>query len=205
MLEMNLTELAKYFQISISTIKTNFPKFKSKQLEKGYLITKRGKGDNAIYEIEKVSPQYIPSKQLSTIKTDFWVEDLPNEQWITTYCNENFEVSNYARVRDKRDFSLRKASHKGKGYYKVSLDHVNYPLHRLVLLSFSPIDNCEKMTVDHIDGNRSNNILSNLRYASDLDNKGFMVEHRKEINKEITRILQSYTYEEVMEILKGIE
>ena len=45
------------------------------------------------------------------------------------------------------------------------------------------------MTVDHIDGNRSNNILSNLRYASDLDNKGFMVEHRKEINKEITRIL----------------
>lgn len=204
MLEMNLTELAKYFQISISTIKTNFPKFKSKQLEKGYLITKRGKGDSAIYEIEKVEPNYIPSYQLST-KVEFWKQDLPNEQWVTTYCNKNFEVSNFARVRDKRDLSLRKASHKGKGYYKVSLDHVNYPLHRLVLLSFSPIDNCEKMTVDHIDGNRSNNILSNLRYASDLDNKGFMIEHRKEINKEITRILQSYSYEEVMEILKRIE
>lgn len=204
MLEMNINELATYFQVSISTLKSNFPKFRSKQLEKGYSITKRGKGESAIYEIEKVEPNYIPSYQLST-KVEFWKQDLPNEQWITTYYNKNFEVSNYARVRDKRDFSLRKASHKGKGYYKVSLDHVNYPLHRLVLLSFSPIDNCEKMTVDHIDGNRSNNILSNLRYASDIDNKGFMIEHRKEINKEITRILQNYTYEEVMEILKGIE
>lgn len=204
MLEMNINELATYFQVSISTLKSNFPKFKSKQLEKGYLITKRGKGESAIYEIEKVEPNYIPSYQLST-KVEFWKQDLPNEQWVTTYYNENFEVSNYARVRDKRDFSLRKASHKGKGYYKVSLDHVNYPLHRLVLLSFSPIDNCEKMTVDHIDGNRSNNVLSNLRYASDLDNKGFMIEHRKEINKEITRILQNHSYEEVMEILQRIE
>lgn len=204
MLEMNINELATYFQVSISTLKSNFPKFKSKQLEKGYLITKRGKGESAIYEIEKVEPNYIPSHQLST-KVEFWKQDLPNEQWVTAYYNENFEVSNFARVRDKRDLSLRKPTHKGKGYYKVSLDHVNYPLHRLVLLSFSPIDNCDKMTVDHIDGNRSNNILSNLRYASDLDNKGFMIEHRKEINKEITRILQNYSYEEVMEILKRIE
>ena len=61
MLEMNINELATYFQVSISTLKSNFPKFRSKQLEKGYSITKRGKGESAIYEIEKVEPNYIPS------------------------------------------------------------------------------------------------------------------------------------------------
>lgn len=54
----NLTkqELINYFKVAESTINTNFPKFCSKQLEKGYLITKRGKGEKARFDIEKVAP-----------------------------------------------------------------------------------------------------------------------------------------------------
>jgi hypothetical protein len=50
---MTLTkdELLKYFSVKESTIKTNFPLFCSKQLAKGYLIEKHGKGNSATYEV----------------------------------------------------------------------------------------------------------------------------------------------------------
>ncbi len=69
------------------------------------------------------------------------------------------------------------------------MDGKKYALHRVVLLSFDPIDNAEDYTVDHIDGNRSNNKLENLRWATNSDNIAFMMIHRKELNKELTRLL----------------
>lgn len=85
--------------------------------------------------------------------------------------------------------SLRKPSVISRGYANVSMDGKNYALHRVVLLSFDPIDNAEDYTVDHIDGNRSNNRLENLRWVTNSDNIAFMMIHRKELNKELTRLL----------------
>ena len=51
---MTKQELADTFNVSISTINTNFPLFCQKQLKKGYLITREGRGESANYKIEKV-------------------------------------------------------------------------------------------------------------------------------------------------------
>ena len=205
MKEFNQQELADFLGTTLCMVQTNFPKVKAKALKNGYLITKRGKGINAIYELEKTIPQQIDSKYFSTVRKTYWEKDLPNEQWTTVYQNNNFEVSNFARVRDKRDLSLRKITKNGHNYYQVSLDNVNYPIHRVVAFSFNPISDIQNYVVDHIDGNRSNNNLDNLRIVSQEDNHFFMMTHRAELNKELTRLLQIYNYEELLTILQELK
>lgn len=59
------------------------------------------------------------------------------------------------------------------GYYYVDLSHnghkVKVPLHRLLAIHF--LDNPEnKRTVNHIDGNKTNNHITNLEWATDSEN-----------------------------------
>lgn len=57
------------------------------------------------------------------------------------------------------------------GYEKVRLvcadnNRHTFSVHRLVLENFLPIDNMEKMQVNHKDGNKLNNNLSNLEWVT---------------------------------------
>ena len=62
----------------------------------------------------------------------------------------------------------------------------------------------ENLTIDHIDGNRSNNQLENLRWVTLEENISLMIQNRAELNKELTRLLQKYSYEEVLNLLKQL-
>lgn len=46
-----------------------------------------------------------------------------------------------------------------------------FRLHRLVMMAFEPIENCESMEVNHKDGNKKNNCLSNLEWCSSSENQ----------------------------------
>lgn len=197
----NRNELIKYFGVSESMIKTNFPLFCSKQLAKGYQITKRGKGDSAVYEVEKVEPQIIDKSKFSSRPINS-CKDLPNEIWIQTYCSKVYEVSNLGRVRNKINKILLNGFINKNGYVVYSLENKNYLAHRLVLQSFQPIDNFEEMTGDHINGIKTDNSLKNLRWLSAEDNVVMMIFHRKELNKELTRLIQKWGYDETLARLK---
>lgn len=206
---MNKYELAKYINTTVGMVETNFPLLCSKNLAKGYLITKTGKGETADYTIQQVEPQIVDKKEFSKKRgidnySHLSEEELKNEKWITTYCSDLYEVSDLGRVRKKYDKKILQGTIID-GYQYVELDYHRYRMNRIVLQSWQPNPDFPNLTVDHIDGKRGNNRLSNLRWGTDEENTAWMLMNRKEITKETTRLINQYGYDEVLKILQSIK
>lgn len=104
---------------------------------------------------------------------------------------EVYEVSNLGEVRNKLTGKVLKPFDK-EGYKRVRLckdkKAVSTGIHRLVLMSFCPVDGMEKLEADHIDGNKSNNSLSNLRWVTHEENLSNQEEvERRELRKAETK------------------
>ena len=85
------------------------------------------------------------------------------ELWVTIPDHQDFEINTYGEVRYKGTDILVKPS-MNRGYYRVRLDGNRYYIHKLMMQSFHP-DEDDSRYVKHIDGDKTNNCLWNLRYA----------------------------------------
>lgn len=100
---------------------------------------------------------------------------LINERWETVKGFPNYEISTLGRLRNKHG-RLLKPRLQNSGYYFYSLydgrgrDYqTQRTVHRLVAEHF--IDNPTNLSdVNHIDGNKMNNSVSNLEWLSHSDN-----------------------------------
>lgn len=95
------------------------------------------------------------------------------EIWEAIKGYDNYEVSSFGNVKNIKTGKILKAGLNGDGYYHVGLSNhgkkKTCTIHRLVAEAF--IDNLyDKPCVDHIDNVRTNNNVSNLRYASFTEN-----------------------------------
>jgi hypothetical protein len=94
-----------------------------------------------------------------------------------------YEVSSEGRVRNKRGLLL-KPRMSNCGYARVALSkkraYTHISIHRLVLLTFvgCPADNME---CRHLDGNRTNNRLSNLQWGTKLENAQDRISHGMQV------------------------
>ena len=100
--------------------------------------------------------------------------NLPNEQWKEAVgFNGDYLISNFGRVRSMvygghRGRILSPVVHK-QGYLWVRLHGKCYLIHRLVGTAFIP-NQLHKATINHIDGNKANNHVSNLEWATQSEN-----------------------------------
>ena len=86
---------------------------------------------------------------------------------------DNYEVSNFGNVRNTNTGRILKNHKNIHGYYIVDLHkegtRKTLTIHRLIGLHFIPNpDNLRE--IDHIDRNRTNNSISNLRWISNSNN-----------------------------------
>ena len=105
------------------------------------------------------------------------IPNLPNEVWKPIDGYEKYYVSSLGRIKSlkHKKEKILTAFPNNKGYYRVCLSHNGVSRHflvsRLVAAAFCENDDPQhKNTVDHIDGDVSNNKASNLRFLSQQDN-----------------------------------
>ena len=84
---------------------------------------------------------------------------------------ENYQISNLGRIYSKKRRTCLKVKRLGNsGYYQVRLSkdgsYVYKNLHRLIAETFIPNPN-NLRTVNHINGNKLDNRISNLEWADD--------------------------------------
>lgn len=86
----------------------------------------------------------------------------------------NYEVDEFGYIRNKTTGNLMKWVDNGKGYKSVKLYNSDTPkgrlclVHRLVLSTFEPI--IGDMDVNHKDGNKANNAITNLEWVTKSEN-----------------------------------
>ena len=92
-------------------------------------------------------------------------------EWKTIEGYENYEVSTAGQVRNKKGKILKQC--KDKGYLRVVLwrngKQTHFQVHRLVATAFIPNPN-NLETVDHINHDRTDNRVENLRWLSHKNN-----------------------------------
>ncbi len=99
------------------------------------------------------------------------------EIWKDIEGWQGYQVSDQGRVKSFKKYSEGKllTPYKNKkGYLQVHLRDKNksktIQCHRLVLLTFNPIPNADKMEVNHKNENKQDNCLSNLEWTTHLEN-----------------------------------
>ena len=89
---------------------------------------------------------------------------------------DNYEVSNLGRIRNLKTKRIINPDKEEKGYRRLSIKRKgkrkHFAIHRLVAIAFIPNPE-NKRQVDHIDNDKSNNRVDNLRWVSNQENSNY--------------------------------
>lgn len=114
------------------------------------------------------------------------IESLPGEHWLPIFDSAIPNVKPYYYISDKgRVYSnqvnngqggIKETAISRVGYERVSLMRyyapmLNMGVHRVEMLVFQPIIGSENLQVNHINGNKLNNEITNLEWCTDQENK----------------------------------
>lgn len=85
-----------------------------------------------------------------------------------------YAVTDDGRVWSYRKNKFLKPYWDGNGYLKVSLcldyEITRKKVHRLVMETFKPVENMDKLDVNHLDEDKHNNVLENLTWCTRKEN-----------------------------------
>lgn len=101
--------------------------------------------------------------------------DIGNIKIKNTYMvSSKGRIFSYNNKEDKL-IEMKPSNNNNKKYYRLNVQNINnkrctISVHRAVLSSFNPIEDMYNLTVNHKDGNKSNNSLDNLEWTTNIEN-----------------------------------
>lgn len=132
------------------------------------------------------------------------------EKWLPWSKNEAYQISNLGNVKGAKGFVL-KTQVDNRGYVSVNLrkkgerNSNRYCVHILVIETFNPEGRLnENYVVDHMDGNKNNNTLTNLQWVTKQENNELKTQNRKPINDVINTLISQYGYQETLRKLQTL-
>ena len=160
---------------------SNFEHYKKGAEECGYrLISRSGRGANTIFELEPI---------------DF-EGSCADEEWKPFPLAPLYLVSNKGRIKNPKGGLLKGYNH--KGYIRTQIAGLGQLAnHRIVMLTFNPIDHPEDFVVDHINGVRNDNRVENLRWVWQSENFSFAIDEYGDIKEIIAKLVQKYGYDKL--------
>lgn len=110
---------------------------------------------------------YKKSDQTKNLLKDNLIE---NEIWVDIIDYPNYQISNYGRIINKQTLVLKKTPLDNRGYPHVNLwkngKGKTCQVHRLEYQAFFPEEDLTGLVINHIDGDKTNNCLTNLEKAT---------------------------------------
>lgn len=119
-------------------------------------------------------------KQIPKLEDEDW---LPINRELYPQIKPYYWISSKGRVYSIKTSTILKTRHldptkHSSPYYKVALQvsmmnvsfSQTFPIHRLMLSTFNPVDGMDKLLVNHKDGNKLNDELSNLEWCTASEN-----------------------------------
>jgi 23S rRNA A1618 N6-methylase RlmF len=85
-----------------------------------------------------------------------------------TNFEEKYLISNHGNIKSIKKNKILKKQIINDGYLSTTLCGKPYLIHKLVIKNFS--NEKKSNVVDHIDGNKQNNCISNLRHTTFSEN-----------------------------------
>ena len=92
------------------------------------------------------------------------------------YIKDLYTITDEGKVYSDNTGRMKTRNRAGTEYQIINFMTVDgkkkcFRLHRLVMMAFEPIDHPEEWEVNHIDGNKKNNNLSNLEWCTSQENQ----------------------------------
>ena len=132
------------------------------------------------------------------------------EIWKTIDFSPNYEISNLGSIKNARTKKMLKVATNNSGYNLVCLSNKNLRqtgyIHRLVAEAFIDTDlDTKTCVVNHIDGDKTNNTVKNLEWATYAENAYHGKARLKVKAKEVTELLELLEQMDLAQINKAVQ
>lgn len=123
------------------------------------------------------------------------------EEWKINPTYPAYEISSFGNVRNIKTKKILKTKITRTGYVHINLNKATgIRLHRLVAETFIPNSN-GKLPVHHIDHNKTNNRVENLKWCTPSENFNYSIDYyfKKMLHKNVSEILASLSQDSTKE------